>query len=51
LIDPIALLCGRFPRRAFGLVMEWVTEQQQELLANWELIRNDQPPDPIDPLD
>jgi hypothetical protein len=31
--------------------MEWAAAHQQELLANWELMRNDQPPNPIDPLD
>jgi hypothetical protein len=50
-IDPLALLHGRFPRRAFGMVMEWAAAHQQELLANWELMRSDQPPNPIDPLD
>ncbi len=50
-IEPIALLHGRFPRRAFGMVMEWAADHQQELLENWELMRNDQPPNRIDPLD
>jgi hypothetical protein len=30
---------------------DWAAAHQQELLANWELMRNDQPPNPIDPLD
>ena len=50
-IDPIALLRGRFPRRALGMVMEWAAVHQQELLGYWELLRNDQPPRRIDPLD
>lgn len=50
-IEPIALLRGRFPRRAFGMVMEWAAAHQQELLANWELMLNDQPPHWIDPLE
>ena len=50
-IEPIALLRGRFPRRAFGMVMEWAAVHQQELLANWDQMRNAQPPNRIDPLD
>ena len=50
-IEPIALLRGRFPRRAFGMVMEWAAAHQPELLANWERMRNDQLPNRIDPLD
>ena len=49
-IEPIALLGGRFPRRALGMVMEWAAEHQNELMANWELMRNDQGPNRIDPL-
>lgn len=50
-IEPIALLRGRFARRALSMVMEWTAEHQQELVANWELMRNDQAPNRIDPLD
>ena len=50
-IDPITLLRGRFPRRAFGMVMEWAAAHQHELLDNWNLLRNDQTPRWIDPLD
>ena len=32
-------------------VMEWAAAHQQELLDNWELLRNDQAPHRIDPLD
>ncbi len=50
-IEPLALLRGRFSRRALGMVMEWTAAHQQELLANWELLRNDQLPNRIDPLE
>jgi hypothetical protein len=50
-IEPLALLRGRFPRRAVGLVMEWAATHQRELLANWQLMRDDQLPNRIDPLD
>ena len=50
-IAPIALLRGRFPRRALGMVMEWAAVHQQELLENWGLVHNDQIPNRIEPLD
>ncbi|NQT11200.1 MAG: DUF4160 domain-containing protein [Planctomycetes bacterium] len=49
--NPIALLRGKLPRRALGMVMEWTAVHQQELLDNWELLRSDQTPRKIDPLD
>ena len=50
-ISQIALLRGQLPRRAIGMVMEWAVAHQRELLDNWELLRNDQPPRSIAPLD
>lgn len=48
--NPITLLRGKLPRRALGMVMEWTAAHQQELLDNWELLRSDQAPHRIDPL-
>jgi hypothetical protein len=50
-IAPIAVLRGRLPRRALGMVVEWAAAHQQELMDDWELLRNAQPPRCIDPLD
>ena len=50
-INPVALLRGTFPRRALGMVMEWAAGHQRELLDNWGLLRNDQAPRGIAPLD
>jgi hypothetical protein len=50
-IDPVTLLCGRFPRRARDMVMEWAVAHQRELLDNWELLCKDQTPRGIAPLD
>jgi hypothetical protein len=50
-IDPVALLRGRFPRRALGMVMEWAAVHQRELRDNWDLVHNDQAPHRIDPLE
>ncbi len=49
-IEKISLLRGRMSRRALGMVIEWATAHQQELLANWELMRSNQPPNRIAPL-
>ena len=50
-IDPVTVLAGRFPRRALGMVLEWAAVHQQELLENWELLRNDRAPRRIAPLE
>ena len=50
LIDPLSLDRGRLPPRAFRLVMEWAAEHQKELMENWELMRQEQPPNKIQPL-
>jgi hypothetical protein len=34
-IDPIVLLTGALPPRAFALVLEWATLHHGELLDNW----------------
>ena len=50
-LDPVALLRGRLARRALGMVMEWAVVHQRELLDDWELLRKDQTPHGIAPLD
>jgi hypothetical protein len=50
-IRPIALLRGKLSNRALSMVVEWAARHQQELLENWALMRNDQPPRKIDPLE
>ncbi|HSU14968.1 DUF4160 domain-containing protein [Longimicrobium sp.] len=42
---------GRFPRRALGHVLEWLSLHRDELLANWERARARQPLEPIPPLE
>jgi hypothetical protein len=42
---------GDFPGRARRLVLEWRRQHEQELMANWELLRTGQAPQPIAPLD
>ena len=50
-ISPLSLLNGQLSRRALGLAMEWAARHQEELEHNWNLMRADQPPIKIEPLD
>ncbi len=49
-VHTLAVIGGRLPPRATGLVMEWAAQHQQELQDAWQQSRNMQPLDPIDPL-
>lgn len=44
------LIAGALPPRALGLVAEWAQLHHDELLANWERARRDEPLEPIAPL-
>jgi hypothetical protein len=44
------VIAGALPRRALALVAEWAGLHHDELLANWERARRDEPLEPIDPL-
>ena len=46
-----AVLDGRLPSRALGLVRLWAKEHQDELALDWTLARTLQPLLPIAPLD
>jgi len=49
-VNTLAVMGGRLPPRATGLVMEWATQLQDALQAAWQQARNMQPLDRIDPL-
>ena len=49
-IKTLRLLEGSIPHRALGLVMEWASQHQKELLRNWNLARKNRPPKKIIPL-
>jgi len=49
-IRTLQVLEGRIAPRALGLVIEWASQHQDELLADWELARKDQQPRKIEPL-
>jgi hypothetical protein len=44
------LIAGSLPRRALGLVAEWVRLHRDELESNWERARREEPLEPIEPL-
>ena len=49
-ISTLAVIDGKLPARALGLVMEWAALHQQELLDAFDRAANLQPPGKIDPL-
>ena len=49
-ISALRVLEGSLPSRALGLVVEWASMHQQELMTNWEAARTDRPLNRIQPL-
>jgi len=49
-INTLGIISGELTPRALGLVMEWASLHQNELLRNWEQSKNLEPLDKIDPL-
>ncbi len=49
-IDSLAVISGKLPPRAMGLVAEWATLHQQELSGLWEKARRLEPLHRLDPL-
>jgi hypothetical protein len=49
-INSLRVLDGRFSSRALGLVIEWASQHQEELIKDWELAKNNQPLEKISPL-
>ena len=49
-IGSLALIAGRLPPRALGLVTEWASLHPQELRACWQRAKNLEPPGKIEPL-
>jgi hypothetical protein len=45
------LLNGKLSPKAKALVVEWATLHQAELMADWELARQQAPLNKIDPLE
>ena len=49
-IKSLVVLEGSLPPRALGLVMEWASMHKEELLKDWDLAKQDMPPEKIEPL-
>ena len=49
-IDSLRVLEGHISHRALGLVMEWASQHREELLSDWELAKQNEPPKKIPPL-
>jgi Domain of unknown function (DUF4160) len=49
-IDSLRVLEGGLPPRALGLVIEWAAQHREALLRNWQLTREEKPPEKIAPL-
>jgi len=50
-IDSLAVLHGRLPARAQGLVVEWASLHQSELRESWNRAKRLESPGKIAPLD
>lgn len=50
-INELTILDGKLPPRVFGLVIEWASQYQTELLEDWELAKALQALKPIEPLE
>ncbi|MBI2354340.1 MAG: DUF4160 domain-containing protein [Deltaproteobacteria bacterium] len=49
-INDLSITNGSLPPRALGIVIEWASLHQEELLHNWELAMDFKPLEPIAPL-
>jgi hypothetical protein len=49
-IETLGIISGGLTPRALGLVMEWATLHQKELMSVWKQVLNHQQPDKIEPL-
>jgi Domain of unknown function (DUF4160) len=50
-IQRLAVIEGKFPRRATNLVLDWAELHQAELMKDWDLCQSLQQPEPIAPLE
>lgn len=50
-IQTLDIIRGSMPRRALTLVLEWAFEYRAELLEDWLLCEQNQPPKKISPLE
>ncbi|MCC7400495.1 MAG: DUF4160 domain-containing protein [Chitinophagaceae bacterium] len=49
-ISDLSIYSGYIPSRALGLVIEWASLHQEELMQNWDNTKKFIPPQKIEPL-
>lgn len=49
-IHTLGVIQGKLPPRAMGMVAEWASIHQEELIADWERAKNLEPLEKIAPL-
>ena len=49
-ISSLRILEGKLPPRVLGLIVEWASQHQPELMDNWNAAQSDKPPRKIPPL-
>lgn len=49
-IDTLSVMRGNFPSRALGMVIEWASLHQKELMDAWNRLRDSRLPEKIQPL-
>jgi hypothetical protein len=49
-IESLRVLEGGLPPRVLGLVVEWASQHREALLRDWRLVRDEKPPEKIEPL-
>lgn len=49
-IQTLEVIDGKLPRRALNLTLDWAELHRADLMADWELCRQHQPPRPLEPL-
>lgn len=50
-IRTLEVIRGKMPRRALALILEWASQHRTELLEDWTLCEQNQPPKKISPLE
>ena len=50
-IETLSVLEGSLKPRTLGLVIEWASQHQAELMRDWELARQNAPLEDIEPLE
>jgi hypothetical protein len=50
-IETLSVLAGTLNPRPLGLVLEWASQHQAELINDWQLARQNAPLESIEPLE